>query len=117
MGSRKHARYRVEYLGSFSGERISAQGVILDLSLAGSRARSSFALKKDVCIGVLIHVPRYEHPLHVGRAVVRWSKGQEFGMEFIHMDPEDQQRLHQLIRQTEVDGALRTQRSDSVRPN
>jgi len=46
----------------------------------------------------LIHVPRYEHPLYVGLAEVRWSQGQEFGVEFIHMELEDRHRLAQVIR-------------------
>lgn len=102
MNSRKHTRYRVEYVGVFSGERISAQGVILDLSSAGCRARSEDTFKKDELLGVLIDVPRYKHPLYVTFAVVRWSNGREFGMEFTQMEPEDQQRLHQLIEQTKA---------------
>ena len=53
---------------------------------------------------VLINLPLYEHPLHVPLAVIRWSKGQEFGMEFIQMEPDDQQRLRELIRQTQAAG-------------
>jgi len=100
--SRKSSRYRVEYGGSFLGERISAQGVIVDLSSEGCRARSADEFNKGEFLRVLIDVPRYENPLHVTLAVVRWSTGQECGMEFIQMEPEDQQRLRQLIRQTAV---------------
>jgi hypothetical protein len=117
MVSRKNCRYRVEYGGSFSGERISAQGVILDLSSEGCRARSADEFNKGDCLRVLIDVPRYEKPLHVTLAVVRWSNGQDFGMEFIQMEPDDQQRLRQLIRQTAAETALRTQHGYSMRPN
>ncbi len=102
MTSRKSARCRVEYGGSFLGERISAQGVVLDLSPEGCRARSADEFHKGDCLRVLIDVPRYENPLHVTLAVVRWSNGQEFGMEFIRMEPDSQQRLCQLIRQIAV---------------
>jgi hypothetical protein len=99
MISRKNVRYRVEYGGSFLGDRISSKGVILDLSSEGCRARSADEFNKADYLRVLIDVPRYEHPLHVTLAVVRWAHGQEFGMEFIQMEPDDQQRLRQLIRQ------------------
>lgn len=97
MDQRKYARYCVEYVGSFSGERISAPGVIVDLSTVGGRARSATQFTKGDFLGVLIDIPRYEHPLHIPLAVVRWSHGQEFGMEFIQMEPDDQQRLRELV--------------------
>jgi hypothetical protein len=102
MEQRKHARYHVEYAGSFSGERIRANGVILDLSKEGCRARSGVTVGKGEFCGVLIDVPRDETPLHVDLAVVRWAQGQEFGMEFIRMTTDYQQRLRELIRTTEA---------------
>jgi PilZ domain-containing protein len=107
MERRKHTRYRVEYAGLFSGEKISAPGVILDLSTAGCRARSATGFHNGEFLVVLINVPRHEHPLHVPRAVVRWWYGLEFGMEFIQMEPDDQQRLRELIRPIEAAKALR----------
>jgi hypothetical protein len=117
MKHRKHARYDVEYVGSFSGERISGQGVVIDLSSGGCRARSAVTFTKGDFLGVLIHIPGSEHPLFVNLAVVRWSSGQEFGTEFIRMTADDQQRLHELIRATDAARALRTDQGDSVTPH
>ena len=114
---RQHARYRVDYVGSFSGKNIGAHGVILDLSLAGGRARSGIAFNKDDLLWVIIAVPGFAKALHVPRAVVRWSHGQEFGMEFLQMEPDDQQQLGELIRQTELARAPRTNQGDSERAN
>ena len=108
MKSRKHRRYRVEYCGSVSGDRIRAAGLIVDLSPNGCRARSDTPSSVGESVKVLIDVPRYETPLQVTRAVVRWSKGQEFGIEFIQMESADEQRLNQLVRQMAADTALRT---------
>ena len=107
MVTRKNRRYRVEYGGSFLGEQRSAQGVFHDLSLDGGRAHSEKQFTKGEYLRVLIDVPRYDKPLHVTLAVVRWSSGNEFGMEFIQMEPSDQQRFRQLIR--EMAAALSTQ--------
>jgi hypothetical protein len=104
---RKYTRYPVEYAASFSGDGITGAGVILDISSAGGRARSEIAIGKGEFMGVLIDVPRYRTPLQVALAVVRWSNGQEFGMEFIKMTPDEQLRLRELIRQTEAARALR----------
>ena len=85
-----------------------APGVILDLSPSGCRVRSDSPSGIGECLRVLIDVPRYQTPLHVTRAVVRWSKGQEFGMEFVQMELDDEQRLNQLMRQIAADTALRS---------
>jgi PilZ domain-containing protein len=106
MEQRKYVRYPVEYTGSFSGDTISAQGVILDLSSVGCKARSTVAVEKGAFVGVLIDVPRYATPLQVALAVVRWSHGREFGLEFIQMQPDDQQRLREVIRATEAARAI-----------
>jgi PilZ domain len=98
METRKYGRYRVEYSGSFLGDGITASGVILNLSEAGCRAHSAVTLIKGKCYRVLIDVPRYKTPLHVARALVRWSHGEDFGMQFIHIEPDHQQRLRELIR-------------------
>lgn len=106
MEQRKYARYPVEYTGAFSGDKISAQGVILDLSSVGCKARSSVVVEKGDFMGVLIDVPQDATPLQVALAVVRWSHGQDFGLEFIRMEPNYQERLRELIQQT---AAARTQ--------
>ena len=98
---RQHPRYRVDYVGSFSGKNIGAHGAILDLSLAGGLARSGVEFNRDDLLWVLIAVPGFAKALRVPLAVVRWSHGQEFGMEFLQMEPDDQQQLRDLIRQTE----------------
>jgi hypothetical protein len=33
----------------------------------------------------------------VGRAGVTWSAGQDFGVEFMDMDPQERERLQRLI--------------------
>jgi len=109
MKNRKHARIRLEYVLSLSGDRIRGQGVVPDLSEAGYRARSAVAVSEGDSMGVLIDIPHFANHLHVPRGVVLWSRGQEFGMEFIEMEPGDQQRLRDLIRQTE---AARARRQD-----
>ncbi|WP_455389583.1 PilZ domain-containing protein [Petrachloros mirabilis] len=107
MEQRKHARVCVEYVFSLSGDRIRGEGVVLDLSVAGCRARSPVAVNEGEFFSVLIDVPRYETPLYVDLAVVRWVHDQEFGMEFIRMEPVHQQRLRDLVRATEAAMARR----------
>jgi hypothetical protein len=46
---------------------------------------------------VVIDVPRLLAPIQVDRAIIRCSSGKEFGLEFVGISFEDQQRLHVLI--------------------
>ena len=102
MDQRKHDRVCVEYTAAFSGQSYRAPGTILNLSIVGCRARVPFVVKKDECLGVLIDVPKYERPIYVARAEIRWSDGREFGMEFIDIELEDRQRLGETIREIEA---------------
>ena len=102
MEQRRHDRVRVEYSASFSGSSYRAEGTILNLSIGGCRIRTTFMVKKDDSIGVLIEIPKYDRPLYVSRAEIRWSDGQDFGMEFIQMEMEDQQRLGETVRAIEA---------------
>ncbi|HXH86015.1 MAG TPA: PilZ domain-containing protein [Nitrospira sp.] len=102
MERRKHPRYPVEYVLSLLGERSQGQGVTQDLSVTGCRARSPIGMTSGVSVGLLIDVPRYENPLLVDMAIIRWAKEQEFGMEFIDIAPDNQQRLQEVIRGSET---------------
>jgi hypothetical protein len=108
MEQRRHERVRVELPASFSGSSFRAEGTILNLSVMGCRARSPFVVKKDDCLGVMIDLPKYERPLYVSRACVRWSEGRDFGMQFIEMELEDQQRLCATIRMLRTDAGSET---------
>jgi len=103
---RRHVRYPVEYAGSFSAKDIQTNGIILNLSIAGCRALSDIPLLASE-LGVRIEVPRRQNPLEILVATVRWTKGTEFGMEFLRMEPDQERRLRELIQENEADLALR----------
>lgn len=115
LDRRKHVRYPVECVGAFSGEKISAPGIILNLSFGGCRSHSTTEFITGEMLEVRIHVPRDQAPLHVDLAVVRWSQGQEFGMEFIQMAPAYNQQLRDVIRATEANRAPGTEHGHQER--
>lgn len=98
MEQRNHQRIGVEYSAAFSGSTYRTNGTVLNLSMVGCRCRTGVIVRTGESLRLLIHVPRYAHPLYVALAEVRWSEGQEFGVEFIHMELEDRHRLAELIR-------------------
>ena len=98
MKERGYERVGVEYSAAFSRRSSRGNGTVLNLSMVGCRCRTGFSVQKGESLGLLIHVPGYDHPLYVALAEVRWFQGEEFGVEFIHMELEDRQRLAQVIR-------------------
>ena len=98
MMPRKDPRISIEYPVCFSDGWLRGRGVILDLSVSGCRVYSDSAVKKGHMLGMLIEVPLPAvHPLQITRSVVRWIKGQEFGIEFIVMELYDRHRLDELV--------------------
>jgi hypothetical protein len=97
MDKRRHPRYVVEYAGSFLGNGINSQGRILNLSTAGCRGLSQGVIRRDALLRVLIDVPGFLAPIQVDRAIIRWSSDNEFGVEFVGISFDDQQRLHELL--------------------
>jgi c-di-GMP-binding flagellar brake protein YcgR len=104
MNQRKHPRFSVEYSAAFSSDSTSAQGLILNISSLGCKARSMTAVEKGDFMGLLIDIPTHETPLQVALAVVRWVRQQEFGLEFIRIEPKDQERLRLLLTDAESRG-------------
>ena len=97
MKLRRYGRIAVELSASISGGCSRAQGIIIDISLTGCRARSALAVNKDDCVGVLIHVPGHDNPIYITRAAIKWTNAQEFGMQFLEMELSDRQRLQETV--------------------
>jgi hypothetical protein len=66
------------------GARIG-EGRVLNLTVPGCLIESPVTLQKGQSIQLNIHLPGLERPLPVGLAVVRWTNGKQFGVEFIRM--------------------------------
>ena len=97
MRLRRYGRKPVEYSASFSSASSIGQGVIIDISGGGCRARSAFLTHEGDRVGVVIRLPKNENPIYVMRSIIRWTNAPEFGMEFVDMEFNDRQRLNELI--------------------
>jgi len=45
-----------------------------------------------------LYPPGEEPSIGIERALVRWSRGVEFGLQFVDIHPEDSERLSQFIK-------------------
>lgn len=99
---RRHARYRVDFPATFSNDRTSGFGVIADVSAGGCRVTSKTPIVAGEFGQLLINLPNGIAPLTVSHALVRWVRGQECGIEFIRMEPNDKGWLSRMTSQLDV---------------
>jgi len=95
---RKQPRFVVHLPGSFLGEHRTGEGVLVNISTDGCAVRSDARLQPGSFVELRIDLPDPEPPVEVEVAVVRWSRGDEFGLDFISLRPEECRRLSRFLR-------------------
>jgi hypothetical protein len=89
----------------FAGQAEIGQGQILDLTVPGCLIESRTAVDQGDSLQLEIYVPGHRFPLSVSLAVVRWTKGTRFGVEFIKMHESQQLVLKGLLaHESMIDG-------------
>lgn len=94
MQQRYRPRIKLRVPVRFACEAGIGQGQIVDLTVPGCLIESPTGVHRGQSLQLEIYVPGFKYPLSVSLGVVRWTKGQRFGVEFIKMH-ESQQRLLQ----------------------
>lgn len=84
----------------FSAQEIEGEGRILDLSATGCKAASDVNLAVGLELQVSLRLPDHPWPVQVDQAVVRWVKGDTFGLEFLAIRPSHLHRIRLLIMKT-----------------
>ena len=74
-----------------------ADATLLDLSTTGCAAESDTTIRTDVSLDLWIFSPNYNWRMHITQAVVRWVRGNAFGVEFLNLRPVQRKRLRQLV--------------------
>lgn len=73
------------------------EATLLDLSKLGCAAESETTVQTDMNLELWIFSPSYSWRMHIDQAVVRWVRGQVFGVEFLNLRPVQRKRLRQLV--------------------
>lgn len=95
---RKSTRLTIQFEGSFSSARmLGGRGIVRELSRRGCRVASDTPVPERVELEATIHLDAVHDPVQVELAVVRWSKGNEFGLEFIVTEPQTSARLGRFL--------------------
>ncbi len=98
MDQRRDQRYRVRFPSSFSVARVAGgDGFVVDLSLRGCRISSKVPVASWTTLVLDLCLPDRRRPLEIAQAGVRWAEAGEFGVEFLVILPEAQQRLLHFV--------------------
>ena len=79
---RKNRRLKKLVPVRYLGNGIAGEGIIKDLSLSGSYITGNVTVSVGVALALQIFVPGDPVALLIDRAIVKWVKGSEFGVDF-----------------------------------
>lgn len=104
MEQRKNRRFHVQFRSSFSSiAMVGGEGSVVDLSIRGCRIESPTDVQPGASLEVRIATIEHEPPIQIQQALVRWSRGRQFGLEFETMVPEEWARLQHTVKQIEME--------------
>lgn len=102
MELRKNLRFAVQLPLSFKGDQIAGEGVVFNLSLEGCAVGSDTSIQPGTYLELRVQTYQQELPIEVELAAVRWSEGREFGLVFIRIRAEEQDRLRRFVKTLEA---------------
>ena len=104
MEQRKNIRFPVKFRSSFSSVgMVGGEGRVADLSTRGCRIESSIDVQPGASLEVQIEVIEQNPPIKIEAAIVRWSREQQFGLEFEVITPTEWAHLQDTVKQIELE--------------
>jgi len=97
MERRSTVRFPVQFILGFFGQYSVGAGTVSNLSTAGCMVGSDLVVLVGWSLKLRLNLPDQVAPLVVDQAVVRWSRGLAFGVEFLAMQLKEQERLHRFV--------------------
>ena len=73
---------------------------MIDISKRGWKATvatSSQSVRQGMCLKLRLSLPDQAPSMDVKLAAVRWAKGREFGLEFLMIGSEEEERLRRFV--------------------
>jgi hypothetical protein len=116
MEQRKNIRFPVKFRSSFSSVgMVGGEGSIVDLSTRGCRVESSIDVQPGASLEVQIKATEHRPPIKIQAAIVRWSREQQFGLEFEVITPTEWAHLQDTVKQIEMEPYERDRQAAELR--
>lgn len=94
---RKATRLPVDIPVDYLGKEFLGKGTVINASPYGVLIRGDYLPIIGTNVSMRLFLPDDKEPLSVERAVVRWQRGSELGLEIITLTPEAHARLIGLM--------------------
>ena len=78
-GRRLATNIRVDYLAN----HFMGNGTMVNVSRDGMEVRGNYEVTIGLHMSLRIVLPEQPEPLYAGRAIVKWVRGLEFGVQFL----------------------------------
>ena len=94
---RPYRRFAVQCPVIYSIGRFQGHGTIWNLSCTGCRLSGDLPMRAGETLSLTVTLPNKQR-LEIPEALVRWSRGQEFAVESVVLDPPIDVRLQHYVR-------------------
>ena len=94
---RLHARFPVSFRSAYLDQTITGEGTVSTLSIRGCSLTTQQPLGKGNLLRLQIRYTEQDAPIEVDVAVVRSFTNQQLGMEFLSLQPDEEERLRRLL--------------------
>jgi hypothetical protein len=94
---RQEPRFTSQFRSTISGGQREGQGRTRDLSVGGCMIETDFPVVAGASFEFRIYVPGLDWPLRIDEAQVRWVKANTFGIQFMKIKPDEEEKLKQVI--------------------
>jgi PilZ domain len=93
---RPYRRFVVQCPVTYSIGPFQGHGTIWNLSCTGCRISGDLPMRPGETLSLTITLPNKKR-IEVPEAIVRWSRGQEFAVENVVVEPQTDARLQQYV--------------------
>ncbi|MBS0169747.1 MAG: PilZ domain-containing protein [Nitrospira sp.] len=94
---RSFRRFPIQCSIYYSCDQFHGSGMAWNLSLTGWRVDGTHPVEPGMLVTFCIFLPDQHSTVFVERAIVRWSRGQEFGIEVESIKADERARLEQFV--------------------
>ena len=94
---RSFQRFPVYCPATYSVGPFQGQGTVWNLSCIGWRLSGDLPMRPGEILSLSVTLPN-EQRIEIPEALVRWSRGQEFAVENIAIEPHSQARLNHYVK-------------------
>ncbi len=95
---RAYRRFSMQCPVFYLCEQFIAQGTVWNFSRKGWRVDGEHDVPAGAVLALCVFLPDQQVPMTIERAIVRWSRGQEFGLEILYMQPEQNARFKFFVK-------------------